>query len=75
MNGGSANNLNSSNNRNKTVPQSFGYIKRNGTPESAQTSSILPTGRTVHVSAVQRSNKMKVSGGTQTCSDLQKRKY
>lgn len=49
--------------------------RANGTPESAQTTSILPTGRTVHVSAVQRSNKMKVSGGTQTCSDLQKRKY
>lgn len=29
-------------------------------------------GRTAHVSAVPRSNKMKVSGGTQTCTaDLQ----
>ena len=34
-----------------------------------------PSGRTAHVSAVPRSGKIKVSGGTQTCSaDLQNSK-
>lgn len=50
--------------RTKGVPQSFGYIKRtNGTsPE------MLAGGRTAHVSAVPRSSKLKVSGGTQTAT-------
>lgn len=50
--------------RTKGVPQSFGYIKRtNGTgPE------MLTGGRTAHVSAVPRSSKLKVSGGTQTAT-------
>lgn len=73
-NGSSSSSSGGSSSKNKNLPQSFGYMKRaNGTPESAQTKSIIPTGRTVHASAVQRSNKMKVSGGTQTCSDPQKR--
>jgi hypothetical protein len=59
--------------RTKGVPQSFGYIKRpNGTTimspqEQVQhSSSLMGVGRTAHVSAVPRSNKVKVSGGTQT---------
>lgn len=68
----------------KGVPQTFGYIKRtNGSPSTAplnvadaqQTAMLVATnggGRTAHVSAVPRTNKVKVSGGTQTCSaDLQ----
>lgn len=66
--------------RAKSAPQAFGYIKRpNGSiitdPQQQQQTTMLITtngGRTAHVSAVPRSNKMKVSGGTQTCtSDLQ----
>lgn len=61
--------------RTKHVQQNFGYVKRtNGTTEPPQqcAQQLLSGGRTVHVTAVQRSNKIKVSGGTQTCSsDLQ----
>uniref|UniRef100_A0A182VUR9 Uncharacterized protein n=1 Tax=Anopheles minimus TaxID=112268 RepID=A0A182VUR9_9DIPT len=62
------------------VPQSFGYIKRtNGGGGSSmpgmdphqqqqqqQGQNLLTGGRTAHVSAVPRSSKLKVSGGTQT---------
>ncbi|XP_037047958.1 protein sickie isoform X5 [Bradysia coprophila] len=65
--------------RTKGVPQSFGYVKRtNGsaagtiTATDAQQAMMMNGGRTAHVSAVPRSNKVKVSGGTQTCTaDLQ----
>lgn len=54
----------------KGVPQNFGFMKRpNGNSSTAaemQASVILSAGRTAHVSAVQRNNKLKVSGGTQT---------
>lgn len=55
--------------RTKGVPQSFGYVKKtNGVvveqPQQAQI--IIATGRTAHVSAVPRTSKLKVSGGTQT---------
>ncbi|CRK87572.1 CLUMA_CG001369, isoform A, partial [Clunio marinus] len=59
----------SSSSRTKGVPQNFGYIKRtNGssTATEMQTNAMLAGGRTAHVSAVPRSNKLKVSGGTQT---------
>lgn len=55
--------------RTKGVPQNFGYIKRtNGsaTATEMQTTVMMSGGRTAHVSAVPRSNKLKVSGGTQT---------
>jgi hypothetical protein len=60
--------------RTKGVPQSFGYIKRpNGTTLMSPQEQGQPPGammgsggRTAHVSAVPRSNKVKVSGGTQT---------
>jgi hypothetical protein len=55
--------------RTKGVPQNFGYIKRtNGsaTATEMQTNAMIAGGRTAHVSAVPRSNKIKVSGGTQT---------
>ncbi|KAL7031114.1 hypothetical protein ACKWTF_006898 [Chironomus riparius] len=58
-----------SSSRTKGVPQNFGYIKRtNGssTASEIQTNAMLTGGRTAHVSAVPRSNKLKVSGGTQT---------
>ncbi|KAG5683216.1 hypothetical protein PVAND_012511 [Polypedilum vanderplanki] len=59
-----------SSNRTKGVPQNFGYIKRtNGssTATEMQTNALLAGGRTTHVvSAVPRTNKLKVSGGTQT---------
>lgn len=71
--------------RTKGVPQSFGYIKRtNGsasgtitnTADGQQQQLLMNTtivgtngGRTAHVSAVPRSSKVKVSGGTQTCTD------
>lgn len=50
----------------KGVPTSFGYVKRstNGTSPSTKTEA-----RTAQVSAVPRT-KVKVSGGTQTTSDL-----
>ncbi|XP_075986429.1 sickie isoform X3 [Anticarsia gemmatalis] len=56
------------------VPQNFGYVKRqNGVQQPAQQSNGPPQhgGRTAQVSAVPRT-KVKVSGGTQTCTqDLQ----
>jgi hypothetical protein len=61
--------------RTKGVPQSFGYIKRpNGTtmmtmPDQSsnqQATALMTGGRTAHVSAVPRSHKLKISGGTQT---------
>lgn len=65
----------------KSAPQVFGYMKRaNGSMEAqAQQMQIITAaavaangGRTAHVSAVPRGNKIKVSGGTQTCTaDLQ----
>lgn len=63
----------------KSAPQVFGYMKRpNGSMDAqAQQMQIITTangGRThtAHVSAVPRANKIKVSGGTQTCTaDLQ----
>lgn len=52
------------------VPQAFGYIKRTNGSSAAnelQTNAMMNGGgRTAHVSAVPRSNKIKVSGGTQT---------
>ncbi|CAB3238571.1 unnamed protein product [Arctia plantaginis] len=56
------------------VPQSFGYVKRqNGVQQPSPQSNGPPQhgGRTAQVSAVPRT-KVKVSGGTQTCTqDLQ----
>ncbi|KAJ8918026.1 hypothetical protein NQ315_011482 [Exocentrus adspersus] len=63
------------------VPQSFGYVKRNGNGMNGTTNGngngqpvqVIqnPSGKTAAVSAVPRT-KVKVSGGTQTCSsDLQ----
>lgn len=55
--------------RTKGVPQNFGYIKRSNGSSTAtdmQTNVLMNGGRTAHVSAVPRSNKLKVSGGTQT---------
>ncbi|XP_037300825.1 protein sickie isoform X3 [Manduca sexta] len=60
------------------VPQNFGYVKRqNGVQQPAPQANGPPpqhgghTGRTAQVSAVPRT-KVKVSGGTQTCTqDLQ----
>ncbi|KAK4882133.1 hypothetical protein RN001_005452 [Aquatica leii] len=66
------------------VPQSFGYIKRNSTSNgtngtctvNGSSTPVVPgvqnsSGKTAQVSAVPRT-KVKVSGGTQTCSsDLQ----
>lgn len=64
--------------RTKGVPQNFGYIKRtNGssTATDMQTTAMMAGGRTAHVSAVPRSNKLKVSGGTQTANgDFQQSK-
>ena len=64
--------------RTKGVPQNFGYIKRtNGssTATEMQTNAMMTGGRTAHVSAVPRSNKLKVSGGTQTTNgDFQQSK-
>lgn len=59
--------------RAKSAPHSFGYIKRaNGAMDPQQMLIAANGGRTAHVSAVPRSNKLKVSGGTQTCTaDLQ----
>lgn len=59
--------------RAKSAPQNFSYIKRpNGTMDPNQQIYGTNGGRTAHVSAVPRSNKIKVSGGTQTCTaDLQ----
>lgn len=65
----------------KSAPQVFGYMKRaNGSMDAqAQQMQMITAaavaangGRTAHVSAVPRANKIKVSGGTQTCTaDLQ----
>lgn len=57
--------------RAKGVPQNFGYIKRsNGSAVATeiQTNVMMNGGKTAHVSAVPRSNKLKVSGGTQTAT-------
>lgn len=65
--------------RTKGVPQNFGYIKRSNGSSTAteiQTNSMMNGGRTAHVSAVPRSNKLKVSGGTQTTNgDFQPSKF
>ncbi|XP_053692535.1 protein sickie-like [Sabethes cyaneus] len=56
--------------RTKGVPQSFGYVKKtngaamHGVDQQGQ--ALLTGGRTAHVSAVPRTSKLKVSGGTQT---------
>lgn len=60
----------------KPAPESFGYMKTaNGALATHEGQTMLigtNAGRTAHVSAVPRSNKLKVSGGTQTCTaDLQ----
>ena len=64
--------------RTKGVPQNFGYIKRTNGSSAAtemQTNAMMAGGRTAHVSAVPRSNKLKVSGGTQTTTaDFQQSK-
>lgn len=64
--------------RTKGVPQNFGYIKRSNGSSTAtemQTNAMINGGRTAHVSAVPRSNKLKVSGGTQTANgDFQQSK-
>ncbi|KAL1505332.1 hypothetical protein ABEB36_004923 [Hypothenemus hampei] len=60
------------------VPQSFGYVKRNGTSSNGNgttngtaSAGQNHNGKTASVSVVPRT-KVKVSGGTQTCSsDLQ----
>lgn len=65
--------------RAKSAPQQvFAYMKRSngsmdGQPQPTTTMMMTTNGgRTAHVSAVPRANKMKVSGGTQTCTaDLQ----
>lgn len=53
----------------KGVPQNFGYTRRSNESSAAietHTSAMMAGGRTAHVSAVPRTNKLKVSGGTQT---------
>lgn len=63
--------------RAKSAPQVFAYMKRpNGAMDAQAQQTVMMMaangGRTAHVSAVPRGNKMKVSGGTQTCTaDLQ----
>ncbi|XP_065094489.1 protein sickie-like isoform X4 [Ochlerotatus camptorhynchus] len=52
--------------RTKGVPQGFGYVKKTNGSVEQQGQSLLTGGRTAHVSAVPRSGKLKVSGGTQT---------
>lgn len=68
-----------SSSRTKGVPQNFGYMKRaNGSSSAAemQGNAMLAGGRTAHVSAVPRSSKLKVSGGTQTTTaDFQQSMY
>jgi neuron navigator 2 len=62
----------------KGVPQNFGYIKKsNGTATANEisTSALMSGSRTAAVSAVPRTNKLKVSGGTQTsANELQQSK-
>lgn len=56
----------------KGVPQNFGYIKKsNGTATATEisTSALMSGSRTAAVSAVPRTNKLKVSGGTQTTAN------
>ena len=53
----------------KGVPQNFGYIKKSNGSATAEISSngvMTESMRTAAVSAVPRTNKLKVSGGTQT---------
>lgn len=52
--------------RSKGTPQGFGYVKKTNGVVDQQGQSLLTGGRTAHVSAVPRSGKLKVSGGTQT---------
>lgn len=62
--------------RTKGVPQGFGYIKKTNGSVEQQGQSLLTGGRTAHVSAVPRSGKLKVSGGTQTTTaDFQASEY
>lgn len=58
----------------KGVPQTFGYIKKsNGSASATEISTSIS--RTAAVSAVPRTNKLKVSGGTQTSgNELQQSK-
>lgn len=52
----------------KGVPPGFSYIKRT----NGSANDLLSGARTAHVSAVPRTSKLKVSGGTQTAtSDFQ----
>lgn len=56
----------------KGVPQTFGYIKKSNGSASAteiSTSALMSGSRTAAVSAVPRTNKLKVSGGTQTSAN------
>lgn len=56
----------------KGVPPGFSYIKRTN---GASATEMLTGARTAHVSAVPRTSKLKVSGGTQTAtSDFQSSK-
>lgn len=63
----------------KGVPQNFGYVKKsNGSATAAEvsTSALMNGSRTAAVTAVPRTNKLKISGGTQTTNnDLQQSKY
>lgn len=76
--GSSPNNTPRRSGRTKGVPLNFGYVKRsNGsvTAQEVQTSLLAGSGRTAHVSAVPRTHKLKVSGGTQTTTtDFQQSK-
>lgn len=58
----------------KGVPQNFGYVKKSNGSASAHeisTHALMAANstRTAAVSAVPRSNKLKVSGGTQTTNN------
>lgn len=56
----------------KGVPQNFGYVKKNNgsaTANEVSTSALINTSRTAAVTAVPRTGKLKVSGGTQTGSN------
>lgn len=58
--------------RAKGVPQNFGYVKKsNGTATATEvsTSALMNGSRTAAVTAVPRTNKIKISGGTQTTNN------